>query len=231
MNRISLSAIFLFFFLSSLIIPGTAVAQVETDGELADSTGNDSTMPKPLPTPEQEKAPTHQVVPTQEDYANVNAGSEKGERKSSSTSTYTALIQTIVFLIVLIIVVWIVIRIIKKRKGVTFLDNDSIKVLSTSTIALQKYVQVVEIAGRVYILGITDQQVNTLGEITDKETIDELRVKASSSVLPNYKQSFSNVFGSMFGKNTSTQKTEIAPIKGFLNVLQKQKDRLNKLNT
>ncbi len=51
-------------------------------------------------------------------------------------------------------------------------------------------VYVVDVLGRILVLGVAEQGVSLLGEITDQVVIDSLRVKAERSTIPGLEQMF-----------------------------------------
>lgn len=69
------------------------------------------------------------------------------------------------------------------------------KILTTLSLGPNKSVCVVEIAGRVFILGVTDHNINLLQELSVEEEI--AKIKAQSNLVPeaaNYEQLFQNQF-------------------------------------
>ncbi|MCK4778388.1 MAG: flagellar biosynthetic protein FliO, partial [Actinomycetia bacterium] len=91
--------------------------------------------------------------------------------------------RTIFILLVLIGFFFFIFRYLDKKKLFPGAD-DTIKLLTTFPISGNKYLQIVNVSGKILLLGITDNSINLLTEITDKEVIDIVKLKAGSRDIP-----------------------------------------------
>ena len=57
-------------------------------------------------------------------------------------------------------------RFVTRKVGIQMLGRDVVQVLSVVPIGQNKYLQVVDLAGRVLVLGVTDSNINFITEIT-----------------------------------------------------------------
>ena len=70
-------------------------------------------------------------------------------------------------------------------------QNKSTKILETLPLGPNKCIYVVEIAGSVMLIGVTDKEINLIKEITDEMEIEKLRVNAINSEI---EIDFNNIF-------------------------------------
>lgn len=65
------------------------------------------------------------------------------------------------------------------RKNMKVLSSGvNIRVLDQYSFSMNKGVYITQIAGKTYVLGVTDNNINLITEITDQDTIDEIVDKA-----------------------------------------------------
>jgi len=68
------------------------------------------------------------------------------------------------------------------RKGMLpNVGRNVVQTIAVSAVGQNKSIQVVEIAGRVLIVGVTDHQISLISEITAKDEIDRIRLQSSKS--------------------------------------------------
>lgn len=79
------------------------------------------------------------------------------------------------------------------------------KVLENLPLGPNRSVCIVEMAGRVFLLGITDSSINLLTEITDEEEIERLRTEARSLSEDVFRQEF-GALSSIMDRITSKKK-------------------------
>ncbi len=113
------------------------------------------------------------------------------------------ILKTIAVLIVIVVSIFIIFRILVKNKHRIITDSDIIKVLATFPLAAGKVIQIIEIAGKVMVLGITENNINLITTIEDKEIIDSIKLQYSKE--NNRKTGFKDQFfkligGGVFGK-------------------------------
>ncbi|MDR3236987.1 MAG: flagellar biosynthetic protein FliO [Spirochaetia bacterium] len=72
-------------------------------------------------------------------------------------------------------------KFVTKKTGINVRGADVIQTLAVSPVGANKYIQVVDIAGKVLVIGIADGGINLITEITNKDDIDRVRLAASSA--------------------------------------------------
>ncbi|HOO71884.1 MAG TPA: flagellar biosynthetic protein FliO [Spirochaetota bacterium] len=134
-------------------------------------------------------------------------------------------------------------RFLSKKAGIQLMGGEVAQVLSVVPIGQNKYIQIVDLAGRVLVLGVSDSSINLITEITAKDEIDRIRIKSQQkgTVQP---ERFQEYLVRGIGKiiNIVNEKREKArggqinrPIDDYipgadLDYLQKQRTRLKRMN-
>lgn len=102
--------------------------------------------------------------------------------QDTETSTTILFFETIFIILVISVVLYLIFRYISKRRNIAFNNSDFIRVIGTQSIALGKYIQIVEIANKFYILGVGEGSVNLITEIGDQDLIDRIKLQASKEL-------------------------------------------------
>lgn len=92
-------------------------------------------------------------------------------------------------LFAVIIIALILSWVIQKKGG--FGNNVFGKVIGILPLDNRRFIYLVDVVGRVLVLGVTESNINLLCEITDKDTVDSLRLQGSTPVLPGMEKLFS----------------------------------------
>ncbi len=162
------------------------------------------------------------------------------EKPTVEEESYTWLVvKTLIVLGALVGGFYYFFRFVTKKAGIQTLGRDVIKVLSVIPVGQNKFLQVIDLAGRIMVIGVSDASINLITEILDKDEIDRIRLLSSKSspVQPGGFQDYipkyiSKLFGKDNRDNSSGMKyfmpqdAEIDRLK----YLKKQKDRLKKIN-
>lgn len=75
-------------------------------------------------------------------------------------------------------------RFVSRKTGVGIFGGDAIRVLSAVPLGQNKYLQVVDLAGKVLVIGVSDNAINLISEITDKDQIDRIRIMSTRTPPP-----------------------------------------------
>jgi len=76
-------------------------------------------------------------------------------------------------------------RFVTKRAGGSVFGGEAIKVLSVASLGQNKFLHVVDLAGKVLVLGVSDNAINLITEITEKDQIDRIRILATRTPPPH----------------------------------------------
>ncbi len=92
--------------------------------------------------------------------------------------------STIIKFILATVICIMIILLMKKYMGAAsnFSSADNIKVLDYHMIAADKYIYIVEIYSKLFILGVGGNGISKIAEISDKETIDLIRLKSDKNI-------------------------------------------------
>ena len=135
------------------------------------------------------------------------SGYEEIEPVSAGVSWWSTLAYVIsliaVFAIVLVMA-YVFARLIGGKLNARMSGQTS-KVLENLPLGPNRSVCIVEMAGRVFLLGVTDSSINLLTEITDEEEIERLRAAAREISSDVFRQEFGTL-SSIMDRLTSKKK-------------------------
>ncbi|MCL2026648.1 MAG: flagellar biosynthetic protein FliO, partial [Leptospirales bacterium] len=75
-------------------------------------------------------------------------------------------------------------RYISKKTGINARGGDIMRTIAVLPIGQNKHIQVVELAGKLLVLGVADGGINLITEITNKDDIDRIRLMSSFDDKP-----------------------------------------------
>lgn len=75
-------------------------------------------------------------------------------------------------------------RFVTKKTGMNLFGGEAIKVLSIVPLGQNKFLQVVDLAGKVLVIGVADSNINLISEITDKDQMDRIRILSNRTPPP-----------------------------------------------
>jgi flagellar biogenesis protein FliO len=77
-------------------------------------------------------------------------------------------------------VLFLMVRALQKRQGITkdLFTDPWIRLLTSRSIAPQKYVSLIEIGGEIFVLGISEAQITMLGKVENKAFAEQLLARA-----------------------------------------------------
>ncbi len=189
-----------------LFTPALCFAQETDSSETAPSSPTE-TQTQP---PEQEVGQT--AVPDYE--------YEEPEFGENRLSYPMLVIRTIAVLAVIVIAIYLVFRFLLKKRHPFIRESEIIKVLASFQIAANKSIQIVEIAEKMLVLGVSDSNINLITTIEEKETIDRIRLLSSKESQGG--GSFRDQFLKLIGGKTFPKSSQISYFDGY-------KKRINKM--
>ena len=75
------------------------------------------------------------------------------------------------------------------KNGLIGVNNEAIKVWETGIISPRKTVSLVEVAGEVLVLGISNDNISLLSKIEDEKKIEKIKTASNSTIFNNWKTS------------------------------------------
>ncbi len=160
------------------------------------------------------------------------------EKPQIEEESYIWLIFKTIFVMgVLIAGFYYFFKFITQKVAITAIGQEVITILSVIPLGQNKFLQVVDIAGKVYVLGVSDNNINLITEIKDKDDIDRIRLLSSRSTPPK-QGGFQEYLSTQLGKVLDKMKSPGRPSQRFTSeektihddVLLSYRQRLNKLN-
>ena len=215
MRTALLSAVLIFSYLSA---PGiTAFAadrragkERNTSGNAVAQPGTEGAPPASAQTPGEQGAPAYEYTEP-----------EFGDNRVS----YSLLVlRTLAILAVLVVAVYIVMRIFLKNRRKIVTGTDIIKVIATYPLAGNKSIQIMEIAEKVFILGVTDSNINMITSVEDKETIDRIKLQSSKETKGGF-QSFKDQLMKLISGKAFTGQGKISNFSDFKQRISKIRKR------
>ncbi|MBN2439837.1 MAG: flagellar biosynthetic protein FliO [Spirochaetales bacterium] len=103
-------------------------------------------------------------------------------------------------------------------------QNDFIKVITTTSLQGNDLLYIIQVGFHYYVVGSGGGSLSLIAQITDKETIDTIMLKAAEE-SPEVKKSFSDILLHIFNPGKKQEGLLSNPI----NFMKKQQERLDKL--
>jgi flagellar biogenesis protein FliO len=114
--------------------------------------------------------------------------STNSNRLPSPTNGMSGTFSLIISLFGIIVLALAASWFIQKKTG--FGSNNFGKILGIVPLDSKRLIYIVDIMGKMLVLGVTESNINFLTEITDKDTIDAYRLKYGQSVTPGLDKLF-----------------------------------------
>jgi flagellar protein FliO/FliZ len=132
-------------------------------------------------------------------------------------------VRMLLVLALVVAAIYLVLRFLRKKAGRRVQENDLIRVMGSRTLAGTRSLHVVEVGRGVYLVGSSDGGVELIAEITDKESLDSLRLKAAEEQTAG-RRTFQSALADIFRPARGP-----ATMGDSLGFLKRQRDRLKKL--
>ena len=143
-------------------------------------------------------------------------------------------IRTILVLALVLALIWAFFMFLKKMSGTTTSSDPYLKKIASLTLSPGKFVHVITLNSRAYLVGVADNSVNLIAEIDDKELVDAMNLNAPQGTDDKKPMDFSSILGKFV--NTNGRKYTSATTKGSFStssaveLLQNQRSRLSSLD-
>lgn len=156
---------------------------------------------------------------------------EKKNGRVKFSIGYLSYIKIIVVLGLVILIIYGISLILKRALRLKGDNSNDAAVLTTQALGPGKWIQVVYAGGKFMVLGVTNENINLLTEITDPKEIERYEILINERQV-NAGKNFIDIF-SGFIKDTLRLKTDKKKFDyemDTLDFLKDQKNRLNKIN-
>ena len=136
------------------------------------------------------------------------------------------LVRTILVLLLVIAAIYAVLYLLRRFSTSSIDSSSLIKVVGSRGLSKDSAVHLLEVGNQVFLVGNGNSSVNLISEITDQETIDNIRLNLSSE-SPEKKGTFSQIITGYLGGGKK-RKTE-EKIQKTETFLREQRNRLKDL--
>ena len=165
--------------------------------------------------------------------------------KADEVSYVWSFVKMLIVLGIMVALFYYFFKYVSKKTNINFSSDGISKTLSVIPIAQNKFLQIVDLGGKILVLGVSDNSINLITEITEKHEIDKIRVSSSTNSQMRAGQgSFGDFFRKQVGHildrvSNKSEKFEISQEHDYgygfeqqvdLEYLKKQRGRLKKLN-
>ena len=109
--------------------------------------------------------------------------------EEQGTSFVSIILRFIGITVVMLGGFYLVMRFIKSRSGTVVGGSDLVRIVASVPLVQGKFIQIVDMAGRLIVLGVSDAGINLLTTVDDARTADHIRLwqsnRAVSPVVPS----------------------------------------------
>lgn len=141
-------------------------------------------------------------------------------------------VRTVLVLAVVIALIWGFFMFLKKTSGAADSSDPYLKKVAALTLAPGKFVYVVTLKSKAYLVGVADNSVSLIAEIDDQELIDAMNLNAPQGFEGRKHGDFTSILGKFVnakGKNYAATKGtgNDFSTSGVVELLKNQRSRLN----
>jgi len=148
--------------------------------------------------------------------------------RNLSTFSFWDFIRMVFILIFVVACIYGLFFVLKKAGSHKFKEDDLINIISSKSITAGKTMHIVEVGNHIMVVGAADNSISTLFEITDKDTIDNIRLHKSEIKRPAEK-SFQQYLYNMFFRGKGDKKNKSFNESIGFDYLKKQRGRIEKM--
>lgn len=144
---------------------------------------------------------------------------------SPSAIGISDLVRTVVVLLLVIGAIYLVMYLLRRFSASTVDGSSLIKVVGSKGLMKDSAVHLLEVGNQVFLVGTGNSSVNLISEITDQETIDNIRLNLSegNGQTTSFSQRIASNLG--IGRSKPTER-KISDAEGFI---RSQRERLKDL--
>lgn len=140
-----------------------------------------------------------------------------------------AFVQMILVLALVVAGIYALFYFLKRVGGPKRQENALIGVLSTKVLQPNRALHLIDVGGQLYLVGTSENSVNLVSSIENKEAIDQIRLRASQTKPVQDRRSFLEVFAGSFRKGASGSFGLGGSLMDSMGFIKQQRDRLKKM--
>ncbi len=161
---------------------------------------------------------------------NWNWSSNSYGEDQRQPSTLGLFFKMVFALFVVVALAYLALRILKRTTKLSNSDDPFLRHVSHLSLSSNRSVDVVTILDHAYILGVSDNAVNLVGEITDKELVDSMNLYADKNDNTKRPRSFNDILSIFMPNSNPNMKNQNIYGSSSFNaseLLRRQRERLN----
>lgn len=169
----------LLFVLISVISVSSIVSQETGSANSKKNSENERPIDKPVEEKiSNQKKQTEKTNPKNENFEDLLKKEMEGSEivVENNTSWFVQFLKTTFLLAVIIGIFYGVLRVYRFKKQLQINESETIKILHQYPLMPGKYLQIVQISGKIYFLGISDAGVQLISEIKDQDYYQRIRL-------------------------------------------------------
>ncbi len=139
------------------------------------------------------------------DESTLAIGSEAGTgtaggNVSTGPNTFLYFVRMVLVLAAVLGAIYLIFRFVKKAGRPKAGSDSAIKVLATTSIGTGKALHVVNLGSKAYLIGSTENSVSLIAEVTEKDVVNDLVLKAETEKASPKMKDFGEVLNSLLPK-------------------------------
>jgi flagellar protein FliO/FliZ len=154
--------------------------------------------------------------------ATGSAAGNAGAVSAPLVSTWD-FVRMLLVLALVVVAIYLLFRLLKRGSGRKHAENELIRVLGSRNLSGNRAMHLIEVGKSVYLVGSTDGGVELVAEITDRESLDMVRLQAAEEQTGK-RRGFPEMLADLLRPMKKT-----APMNDSLRFLKGQRERLKKL--
>ncbi len=181
-----------------------------------------------------EKSDQTQAYSLGADPSKINLGDTESQDDSSSSKSSSTVLSSIwllvkmIFVLALVIVcIYFVIYFMKRSTKISDTDDPFLRQVSKITLSPGKSVQIVTVLEHAYLIGVSDNSINLIGQIDDKELVDSMNIFADKNNNSKRPKSFADILDLFMPKGPRSSNVYGSSAQNMADSLKKQRDRFN----
>lgn len=159
-----------------------------------------------------------------------NEKKTENEQKVKIKINYLSYLKIIIVLALVIGVIYLIFHFLKKALKIKNNAGENAYVITSQSLGPGKWIQVVLVHGKYLILGVTNDNINLISEISDPKEIERLDIY-SSQKKADEGGNFVDVISDFFKRalNKKSEKETFDYEKDSIDYLKEQRERIDKL--
>ena len=159
---------------------------------------------------------------------NWNWNSQEYTQNQGTQSTFVLFMKMVLSLAVVLGLVYLAVRFLKRGAKISSSDDPFLRHVSHLPLSPNRSVDVVTIMNHAYILGVSDNAVNLIGQIEDEELVNSMNLYADKNDNIKRPRSFDDILSIfMPGGSAKNQNIYGSTARNAAENLERQRNRLN----